>query len=100
MKTIDFKKFKVYSGVSRKTFQTADLRESFADLLYRNVGGIRSHALALRIYGSTGAETYTDEEAAMIRSVMEKYCLPGVIDGFRDQFDNPENSGNQRKEEQ
>lgn len=50
MKKIDFKHFKIYTTVSRKAAQTVDARETFADLIYKNVNGIKAHALALKIY--------------------------------------------------
>lgn len=91
MKTIDFKHFKVYTGISRKTVQEGDIRESFADLLYTNVPGIRSHALALKIYQSNGYAEYSDEEVRLITEVANKLCLPNVIDGLNEQFDNDKN---------
>lgn len=89
MATINFKEFSIYSGVSRKHKETGDARESFADLLYRNVGGIRSHALALKIYQSGGAAEYTTDEVKLIREVADKLCLPGFIDGLNDQLNQP-----------
>ena len=62
MKKIDFKHFKIYTTVSRKAAQTVDARETFADLIYKNVNGIKAHALALKIYGSEGTAYYTDDE--------------------------------------
>lgn len=84
MTRINFKEFSIYSGVSRKHKQTGDIRESFADLLYCNVSGIRSHALALKIYQSDGAEEYTADEVKLIREVAANLCLPGFIDGLED----------------
>lgn len=90
MAKINFRKFGVYTGISRKEKQTGDAREEFADIIYRTTGGIKGHALALKIYGSKGEEEYTDEETGLIRSVAERYCLPGFIDGLYEQLEQKE----------
>lgn len=87
MKQIDFKQFSIPTGVSHREYSTGDARESFADIIYRNVNGIRAHALALKIYKSEGAEEYTDEELGIIRSVAERFCSPAFIDGLRSQIE-------------
>lgn len=85
MGKINFKEFPVYTGVSRKNKRTCDVREAFADLLYTRVNGIRSHALALKIYQSGGLTEFTEEEARLIRETAEAQCLPGFIDGLDEQ---------------
>ena len=52
---LNFQQFSVPTGVSRKNRQTGDARESFADMIYLNVNGIKAHALAMKIYQSEGA---------------------------------------------
>lgn len=91
MARIDFKNVKVYHGVGRRTWSTTDVRESFADLIYGNAGGIRAHALALKIYNSEGEEEYSPEEMELIRGVAERLCVPGFIDGLNEQMYNPQN---------
>lgn len=91
MARIDFKNVKVYHGVVRRTWSTTDVRESFADLIYGNAGGIRAHALALKIYNSEGEEEYSPEEMELIRGVAERLCVPGFIDGLNEQMYNPQN---------
>lgn len=88
MKKIDFKHFKIYTTVSRKAAQTVDARETFADLIYKNVNGIKAHALALKIYENKGAVEYTDEEVQLVRTVAEQLCVPGFIDGLNEQIGN------------
>ncbi len=88
MKKIDFKHFKIYTTVSQKAAQTVDARETFADLIYKNVNGIKAHALALKIYGSEGTAYYTDDEVRLMRMVVERLCVPGFIDGLNEQLNN------------
>ena len=92
MKKIDFKHFKIYTTVSRKAAQTVDARETFADMIYNNVNGIKAHSLAMKIYGSEGEANYTDDEVKLVRIVAERLCVPGFIDGLNEQLDNNPNN--------
>lgn len=83
---IDFEHFTVPTGISGSGTRTGDARESFADVIYTRVNGIRAHALAMKIYKSEGAEEYTDEETRLIRGMAERYCTPAFIDGLREQL--------------
>lgn len=86
MAKLNFKSFSVYTSVSRKTKKEIDVRETFADLLYTGVNGIRSHALAFKIFQSEGETEFTDEEIALIRNTAETRCIPGFIDGLIEQI--------------
>lgn len=85
---LNFQQFSVPTGVSRKNRQTGDARESFADMIYLNVNGIKAHALAMKIYQSEGAVDYSPDEVKLIRDVAEKLCAPNFIDGLMEQLDN------------
>lgn len=87
MAKLNFKEFFVYTGVSKKHKQAGDVRELFADLLYTRVNGIRSHALALKIYQSEGETDFTEDEVQLIRNTAELQCLPGFIDGLNEQLE-------------
>lgn len=88
MSDIDFQHFKVYASISRKVAHTVDARESFADVIYNNVNGIRAHAIAMKIYKSEGETEYSDDEVKLIQAVADKMCVPGFIDGLLEQLDN------------
>lgn len=88
MKKLNFKEFRIPAGISRQRYQTVDVRESVADLLYTHVSGIRAHRLAFKIYESCEETEYSDEETALIRRAVETYCLPSVIDGLRMMLNN------------
>ena len=83
---LNFQQFSIPTGISRKNRQTGDARESFANLLYLNVNGIRAHALAMKIYQSEGEVTYLQEEVKLIKEVAEKFCTPSFIDGLMEQM--------------
>lgn len=88
MKTINFKEFSLYMGISKNNSHTGDARESVANLLYLNVAGIRAHSLALKIYQSDGATEYSDDEVQLIQEVANNHCLPNFIDSLNDIVDN------------
>lgn len=82
MATINFQQFKMPVGIGNSGYRTGDARESIANLIYRNAGGIRAHALALKIYNSAGATEYNDDEVRLITEVSETYATPAFIDGL------------------
>lgn len=86
MAKINFNNFKMYAGVSRNSSMNVDVREQFADMIYNNAGGIKAHALALKIYNSEGKTEYNKEEVGMMRVIAEKFCLLGFIDGLMEQI--------------
>ena len=92
MRRIDFQHFNVYLTVSNKETRPMDVRETFADMIYNNVNGIKAHALALKIYESEGEADYTDDEVKLVRVVAERLCVPGFIDGLNEQLDNNPNN--------
>ena len=83
---IDFKHFIVPTGINGLHKRTGDARESFADIIYTMVNGIRAHALAMKIYKSDGAVEYTDDEVRLMKGLAERYCTPAFIDGLRAQI--------------
>lgn len=93
MRRIDFQHFNVYLSVSHKEARPIDVRETFADMIYNNVNGIKAHALALKIYNGEGSVEYTDEEVSLMGTVAERLCVPGFIDGLREQLNNNQNNG-------
>ena len=88
MVKLNFQQFSVPTGVSRKNRQIGDARESFADMIYLNVNGIRAHSLAMKIYRSEGETEYTPEEVKFIKDIAEKLCAPNFIDGLMEQMEN------------
>lgn len=94
MTTIDFEHFCIPAGIGSGEVQTGDVRESFANVIYKAGTGIRAHALALKIYGSKGATEYDDDEVALMRQMTARYCTPGFIDGLEMQIKNNEKTEN------
>ncbi len=88
---MNFKEFSIPTGISKRTWQTTDLHEQVADLLYTHANGIKAHRLAFKILDSNGDEEYSAEETGMVRYVIEQFCLPCVIDGLLLQEENNKN---------
>lgn len=81
---LNFKEFRIPSGISKRNWQITDVREQVADLLYTHANGIKAHRLAFKILDSTGDEEYSIEETGTVRYVIEQFCLPCVIDGLNE----------------
>lgn len=81
---LNFKEFRIPSGINKRNWQITDVREQVADLLYTHANGIKAHRLAFKILDSTGDEEYSTEETDTVRYVIEQFCLPCVIDGLNE----------------
>lgn len=85
---INFQKIKIFTSISHKEYQMIDAREKFADMIYKNVPGIKANAIALKIYKSEGDTDYNSDEIQLIKNIVEQLGLPGFIDGFNEQLEN------------
>jgi hypothetical protein len=92
MARINFKELPVYTGISHKKTVTGDARESFADVLYTRMNGVRAKNLALRIFNSEGEMALDTEDERLVRFAAANLCIPSVGDAIIDMLDNnPEN---------
>lgn len=83
MKKIDFTKLKMFLDLEKTKSETANVRSSFANMIYTGTNGIESHALAYKIYNSKGVEEYNEKECEIIKKVAE-YGLPRFIDAINE----------------
>ena len=81
---LNFKEFRIPSGINKRNWQITDVREQVADLLYTHANGIKAHRLAFKILDSIGDEEYSTEDTGTVRYVIEQFCLPCVIDGLNE----------------
>lgn len=58
------------------------LSKELANGLYKTAQGIDGHALALKIYNSTGEEDYNDLEIELIAKYANQYGTPFFIDAL------------------
>ena len=67
MKNIDFKRFKIFTDITREKTSLMDVRKPLADTLYKNANGIAAHDLAMRIYRSDGEIELEDSDVRLLR---------------------------------
>lgn len=87
MKKINFKELSVYTGISKKEKVTGDARESFANVIYMHLSGIRAKNLALKIFNSEGEIELADEDVAIVRMAADTYCTPAFMDAINELFE-------------
>lgn len=91
MVKLNFQRFSIPTGIDKMNKQVGDARESFANLIYLNVNGIRAYALAMKIYQSKGETEYSQDEVKLIKEVANRMCAPNFIDGLKEQLEGGEN---------
>lgn len=83
MKKINFKEFPVKKHMTGKETIGTDIRESFADLIYSNVNGIKALNLAQKIYNSEGETEFDENEIGLMMNVAENLCVAKIIDSLQ-----------------
>lgn len=84
---INFEEVKFYFGVNKKDCFIQDVREQFADIIYRNGSGIASLELARKIYNSKDSEEYDEREIELIRQTA-LLCTPQFIEAIEELLKN------------
>lgn len=87
MKKIDFQHFRLSVGVANTNFTQTDVREGFADIIYKNASGIAALELARKIYTSEGETEFDDKEVKLIDAVVEQLTTPAFIVSYHKIFD-------------
>lgn len=80
---INFKEFPIKVKMTGTETIGTDIRESFADLIYSNVNGIKALTLAQKIYKSEGEEEFDKYEIELIKNVAENLCTAKIIDSLQ-----------------
>ena len=83
MTKIDFSKLTVYTDITKKKAVVRNVREQVANDLYTHGQGIAFHALALKIYNSTGEVELDDKEYDLLMNYVNQMCTPAIIDAFK-----------------
>lgn len=91
MTKLNFKQFKIPTGIAKEHFHVGDARESVANMLYLNCNGVRAHALAMKIYKSEGEAEYSEEEIESLKEVSSRFGTPAFIDALNDLLENQTN---------
>lgn len=83
---INFQKCAIKTDIAGQNVETVDIREAFANIVYQRITGIAGLTLAQKIYTSNEELEISAEEAAVIKSCAETYCLPPVIEAINSQL--------------
>lgn len=83
MTKINFESFEVFLDIAKTQKVEKNVKSELADIMYRLGKGIAYHALALKIYNSSGEIEYTDDECELIREVSQT-CAPFFIDAINE----------------
>lgn len=78
-KRINFAKLLIYTSIAHKESIEQDVRETFADVIYRTCPGIAALELARKIYHSEGEEVYNEQELNIIRQA-SRMCTAQFIE--------------------
>lgn len=78
-KRINFEKLLIYTSIAHKESIEQDVRETFADVIYRTCPGIAALELARKIYHSEGEEVYNEQELNII-SQASRMCTAQFIE--------------------
>ena len=80
---INFEQLRVYKDIDKTRELVVNVKVQVADSIYQSGIGIAAHALALKIYNSTGDCELTDEEYQLLMSFAEHHFIPMVIDALK-----------------
>lgn len=72
----------VYTSIDKSSCQVVNLRKSIANLIYNhgNGLGLEGAALATKMWNGDADTEYNEREVEIIRSVVERFCAPCVIE--------------------
>ena len=90
MKKINLEKLEVFLDIAKTQRVEQNVKSDLADIMYKLGKGIAYHALALKIYNSSGETEYTDDECELIMEVSQT-CAPFFIDAINNAL-NEDNS--------
>lgn len=82
MTTINFRHFKIFSGISHEKSFVADVSTTLADHIYMTANGIMAHDLSFRIYRSEGPIELSAEELSFLKEFVKKHSTPVFQDSF------------------
>ena len=85
---INFEHLKVYTDIAKTNVTVTNVKVQIADALYQNGFGIAAHALAFKIYNSSGECELTNEEYQILTDFVEQKCTPMIIEAFKNVTNN------------
>ncbi len=86
MVKVNFKALQVKTSLKGDQVVTVDAVLDVANIIYVHGMGLASHALALKIYNSTGEVELTDTEASIVEEIVNRILAPRHIDAIMSQL--------------
>lgn len=80
---IDFQHFKMFTGIDHANTLESDVRQTFADLIYKNATGVMALDVAMKIYKTEGSVEFSAEEMDFL-NIFVKDTTPIFQDSFRE----------------
>lgn len=81
MKKINFERIEIFEDIAHTRCSVVNVKNDFANAIYQKGSGIESHALALKIYNSSGETEFNEAEVALIKRYASM-CQPAFIDAI------------------
>ena len=83
---VNFKALHVKTSLKSDMTVTVDGAADIADIIYAQGTGVAAHALALKIYNSTGEVELSDAEAGIVEQIAHRVLAPQHIDAIMSQL--------------
>ena len=81
MKKINFERIELFADIAHTQCVVQNVKTDFSNVIYTMGHGIEAHALALKIYNSSGETEYNENEIRLIKKYSE-LCQPAFIDAI------------------
>lgn len=81
MKRINFERIEIFEDIEHTRCRVCNVKKDFANAIYQNGLGIESHALALKIYNSSGEAEFSEPEVELIKKYAAQ-CQPAFYDAI------------------
>ena len=78
---INFERIELFADIAHTQCVVQSVKEDFSNVIYTMGHGIQAHALALKIYNSSGETEYDENEVRLIKQYSE-LCQPAFIDAI------------------
>ena len=78
---INFERIELFADIAHTKCVVQNVKEDFSNVIYTMGHGIQAHALALKIYNSSGDTEYDENEVQLIKKYSE-LCQPAFIEAI------------------
>ena len=96
---IKFEHLEVFMTLDKNQCQVVNARKQIANIIYSQGAGLglAGHALAVKIWNGNDDTEYTDDEARIIKELVERTTAPCFIDAVNAAIDNAASADEKNK---